>query len=79
MVVAGGDVHPPLLAADAPGALGEVGEVGLVGAHLLGGDDEVEVDRDVAAGLAEQLVVDVGEQAELVLLGELLQLDRRSP
>ena len=73
VVVAGGDVDPALLAADPPLALGEVGRVGLVGADLLGGDDEVEVERDVAAGLAEQLVVDVGDQADLVLLGDLLQ------
>ena len=74
VVVAGGDVDPAALAAHAPRALGEVGRLGLVGADLLGGDDEVEVDRDVAARLPEQLVVDVREQAELVLLGQLLQL-----
>jgi hypothetical protein len=51
-----------------------MGGLGLVGADLLGGHHEVEVDRDVAAGLPQQLVVDVREQAELVLLGELLQL-----
>ncbi len=62
VVVARRDVHPALLRADAPGALGEVGGVGLVGAHLLGGDDQVEVQRDVSAGLAEQLVIDVRDQ-----------------
>src|SRR3954447_17593471 len=36
----GGDVHPPLLAADAPRELVEVRGIGLVGADLLGGDDE---------------------------------------
>src|SRR4029077_6593092 len=54
VVVAGGHVHPAALAADAPGALGEVRGFGLVGAHLLGVDDEVEVDRAVAGGLAPQ-------------------------
>ena len=63
VVVAGGDVHPAALAAHAPRALGEVGGFGLVGAHLLRGHDEVEVDRDVPARLPEQLVVDVREQA----------------
>src|SRR5579875_3833938 len=59
VVVAGGDVHPPFLAADPSLTFDEVGGVRLVGAHLLGSHDEVEVERDVAAGLAEQLVVDV--------------------
>ena len=68
VVVAGRDVDPALLAADAALALLEVRGVGLVGAHLLRGDDEVEVDRDVAAGLAEQLVVDVRDQPDLELL-----------
>ena len=75
VVVAGRHVHPAALAAHAPRALGEVGRVGLVGADLLGGDDEVEVGRDVAAGLAEELVIDVGQQAQFVFLGELGQLD----
>ena len=52
VVVAGGDVHPALLGADPPLGLGEVRRVGLVGADLLSGDDEVEVERDVAPGLA---------------------------
>jgi hypothetical protein len=55
-------VHPALLAADPARALLEVRGVGLVGAHLLRGDDEVEVARDVAARLAQQLVVDVRDQ-----------------
>src|SRR5690349_6923200 len=59
VVVAGGDVHPALLGADPPLALLEVRGVRLVGADLLGGDDEVEVQPEVTAGLAEQLVVDV--------------------
>src|SRR5206468_8754160 len=74
-VVARGDVDPALLAPDPPGALGEVGRLGLVGPDLLGGHDEVEVRLDVAAGLAEELVVDVGDQAEAVLLAELVELD----
>src|SRR3954452_10274394 len=57
-LVAGRDVHPARLAADAPLALLEVRRVGLVAAHLLGRDDEVEVDAEVAARSAEQLVVD---------------------
>src|SRR3954466_332101 len=65
VVVAGRDVHPPPLRADPPRALGEVGRVGLVGADLLGGDDEVEVVRDVAPGEAEELVVDVRDQPGL--------------
>ena len=74
VVVAGRDVDPALLGAHPPRALLEVRRVGLVGAHLLGGDDEVEVVRDVAPRLAEQLVVDVRDQAGLELLGELLEL-----
>src|SRR5256885_17236645 len=41
--VAGGDVHPALLAAEATRALAEVRRVGLVAADLLGGYDEVEL------------------------------------
>src|SRR5215213_7393405 len=63
VVVARRDVDPALLRADAPGALLEVRGVGLVGAHLLGGDDEVEVGGQVPARLAQQLVVDVRDQA----------------
>src|SRR3954462_15302760 len=74
VVVARGDVDPALLAADAALALLEVRGVRLVGADLLGGDDEVEVAGDVTAGLAEQLVVDVGDQAGLELRAELLEL-----
>src|SRR6266545_5168871 len=40
VVVAGGDVDPALLAADAPLALLEVRRIRLVRAHLLGGDDD---------------------------------------
>jgi hypothetical protein len=54
-------VDPAFLAADPPRALFEVDRVGLVAAHLLGGDDEVEFGAQVAAGDAEQLVVDVGD------------------
>src|SRR6202035_4636629 len=72
------DVNPALLRAQAPGALDEVGRVGLVGADLLGGYDEIEVHRYVPTGLAEQLVVDVGHEAELVQLGELGELCRGS-
>src|SRR3954453_5022032 len=54
VVVAGGDVDPALLGADPPLALLEVRGVRLVGADLLGGDDEVEVQPEVATGLAEQ-------------------------
>ena len=65
VVVARRHVHPALLAADAALALLEVRGVGLVGADLLRGDDEVEVRLEVAARLAEQLVVDVGDQPDL--------------
>src|SRR3954451_3004547 len=73
VVVALGHVHPALLGPDAPLALVEVRRVGLVGADLLRGDHEVEVDRHVAPRLAEELVVDVGDQPDLDLLLELLQ------
>ena len=73
VVVAGRDVYPPLLAADPALALGEVRRIGLVGAHLLRGYDQVEVQRDVSPGLAQQLVVDVRDQPDLVLLGDLRQ------
>src|SRR5579875_379507 len=73
VVVAGRDVDPALLGADAPLALGEVRRVGLVGAHLLRGDDQVEVERDVPPRLAQQLVVDVGDQPDLMILGHLLE------
>src|SRR5215218_10719837 len=64
MVIAGSDVDPASLAADAPLALLEVRGVRLVGADLLGGHDEVEVVRYVPAREAEELVVDVRDQAE---------------
>jgi hypothetical protein len=67
-------VHPALLGADPALALLEVGGVGLVGADLLGGDDEVEVGLEVPARLAQQLVVDVRHEADLELLAEPLEL-----
>ena len=73
MVVAGGDVDPTLLGADPALTFGEVGGIGLIGADLLSGDDEIEVERDVTPRLAEQLVVDVGDLADRVLLGHLHQ------
>ena len=48
---AAADVNPVALAAHAARELGEVRRVGLVGAHLLGGHDEVEDVRDVPARL----------------------------
>ena len=72
-------MHPAGLAADPPLALLEVGGVGLVGADLLGRHDEVEVDAEVAPRGAEQLVVDVREDPDLVLLGEALELCVRLP
>src|SRR5215210_5862966 len=74
VVVVRRHVHPALLAADAALALLEVRGVGLVGADLLRGHDEVEVDLEVPAGLAEQLVVDVGDQPDLELLLEAVEL-----
>src|SRR3954453_18787548 len=65
VVVARPHGHPALLGPDPPRALAAGGGVGLVGAHLLGGDDEIEVERDVPARLAEQFVVDVRDQAGL--------------
>src|SRR3954468_20909136 len=73
VVVALRHVDPPLLRAHAPLALVEVRRVGLVGADLLRGDHEVEVGREVAPRLPEELVVDVRDQPDLDLLGELLQ------
>jgi hypothetical protein len=74
VVVRRGDVHPALLAADAARELLEVRGVGLVGADLLGRDDQVVVVRDVPPGLTEELVVDVRDQPGLELLDELLEL-----
>src|SRR5688500_3580249 len=68
--VPGGDVDPALLAADAALGLLEVGVVGLVAAHLLRGDDEVELGAQVAPRDPEQLVVDVGDDADVVALSE---------
>src|SRR3954469_2059855 len=78
-LVAAGDVHPARLAADAALALLEVSRVWLVRAHLLSGDDEVEVDAEMTPGRAEQLVVDVREDACLELLAEALELGVRLP
>src|SRR3954447_22660277 len=74
VVVARRDVDPALLGADATLGLLEVRVIRLVGAHLLGRDDQVEIRLEEATGLAEQLVVDVGDQAELELLAEALEL-----
>src|SRR5215212_699552 len=83
VVVRRPDVHPPFLAAHPALGLGEVGGVGFVGPDLLGRDHQVEVDRHVTAGLAEQLVVDVRNQPDLELLLELLErrvgLPKRPP
>src|SRR3954451_5760061 len=84
VVVVRRHVHPALLAADAALALLEVRGVGLVGADLLGRHDEVEVRLQPAAGLAEQLVVHVGDQPDLELLLEAVELrvrllERRPP
>src|SRR5262249_9235894 len=62
VVVARSNVDPALLAADPALALGEVRRIRFVGADLLNGDDEVEVERNVATSLPEQLVIDVRNQ-----------------
>ena len=67
-------MDPALLAAEAALGLLEVRGVGLVGADLLRGHDEIEVDLEVAARLAQQLVVDVGDQPDVELLLEALEL-----
>src|SRR5215207_1251022 len=69
-VKAGGNVDPALLAADPPRRLLEVRRVGLVAAHLLSRDHELELGAQVAARDAEQLVVDVGDDPDLVALAE---------
>src|SRR5215213_6231882 len=74
VVVAGGDVDPALLAPDPPLGLLEVRRVRLVGADLLRGHHEVEVRLEVAPRLAEQLVVDVGDEPDLELLAEAIEL-----
>src|SRR4029453_1819701 len=74
VVVARRAVAPRLLGADAALALLEVRGGRLVGADLLGGDDEVEVRLEVPAREARQLVVDVRAQADLELLAEALEL-----
>src|SRR3954452_3696487 len=58
VVVARGHVHPALLGADPALGLLEVRGIRLVRADLLCGHDEVEVDLEMAARLAEELVVD---------------------
>src|SRR4051812_46309736 len=58
VVAAGRHVDPALLGADAPLALLEMRGIGLVGAHLLRGDDEVEVQAEMAPRLPQELVVD---------------------
>ena len=63
-------MDPAFLAADPAGALFEVDRFGLVAAHLLGGDDEVEFGAKVAPGDAEQFVVDVGDDPDLVAFAE---------
>src|SRR6478735_9803346 len=50
VVVARRDVHPALLGADATLGLLEVRGVRLVGADLLGGDDQIEIGLEPAAG-----------------------------
>src|SRR4051794_23552864 len=69
-LVPAGDVKPALLAADAACALLEVRGIGLVAAHLLGGHDQVKLGAEVAARDAEQLVVDVGDDAHVVAFGQ---------
>ena len=69
-LVAGRDVDPALLRAEAARALLEVSLVRLVGADLLGGDDDVELGAKVAARDAEKLVVDVGDDADVVAVAE---------
>src|SRR5215212_4229084 len=77
-LVAGRDVHPVLLLLlDPARALLEVGLVGLVGAHLLRRHDQVEIHPEVAPRRAEQFVVDVRQDPDLVLLGEALELGIR--
>src|SRR3954454_10166227 len=68
--VAGGDVDPALLAADATPPLAEVRRVGLVAADLLSRYDELELGSQVTTRDAEQLVVDVGDDPDVVAAGE---------
>src|SRR3954452_15802224 len=63
-LVAGRDVDPALLAADPACAFLEVGRVRLVGAHLLRRHHQVPVGPKVAPRGAQELVVDVGDQAD---------------
>src|SRR6476620_965917 len=76
-LVSGGDVDPALLAADPARALLEVGGIGLVRTHLLRRHDQVPVDPEMPACGAKQLVVDVGDETDLVLLREALELGVR--
>ena len=69
-LVATGDVDPALLAADPPCAFLEVGGVRLVASHLLRRNHQVEVSSQVTARDAEQLVVDVRDDPDLVALGQ---------
>src|SRR6185312_2162853 len=73
-LVAAGDVDPALLASDTALTLLEVRGIRLVAAHLLRGDHEVEVHAEVPAGGAQQLVVDVGQDPDVELLPEALEL-----
>src|SRR6188474_1433675 len=77
--VAGADMDPAFLAADAARRLFEVDWVRLVAAHLLCGDDEVQFGTQVAAGDAEQFVVDVGDDADLVAFAEPVHCRVRLP
>jgi hypothetical protein len=63
-------VDPALLAAEAPRALAEVRLVGLVRAHLLRRHDDAELGPQVAARDAQELVVDVGDDADVVAAAE---------
>src|SRR5919112_2956747 len=76
--VAGCDVHPVALQlVDPARAFLEMSRIRLVAAHLLGGNDEVEVHAEVPAGGAEELVVDVRQDSEFELLREALELGIR--
>src|SRR5205085_4533887 len=83
VVIAGRDMDPAALGTDAALALDEVRRVRLIGADLLRGHDKVEIQRDLPSRLAEELVVDVRDQANFVLLGDLLEnragLPERTP
>src|SRR5215207_10403801 len=82
-LIAARDVQPAFLPTDATGALLEVRRVGLVASNLLGSDHEVELGSKMAARDAEQLVVDVGDDPNLVALAEAVhggvRLTERKP